>query len=117
MIILVTITAVALIAILVLIPKPIVPEYTVISPQTVCWDQTKSVTIGVFSQNDDPINDAAVTLDGPNVTVSDKTRGNGEVTFSVTAHTSNPNPGTSTINVEASFGNVRITNTIPVNVC
>lgn len=117
MIILVTITAVALIAILLLIPKPIIPKSMSINPNTLCFDETTDVTITVFSTANDPINDATVRLDGPNVTDADKTEGGGRVTFTVTPHVADPNVETDVILVSASFGNVRIPNEIPVTRC
>lgn len=117
MIILVTITAVALIAILLLIPKPIVPSYMRISPDTACFDETVEVTITVFSTADDPINDAIVALDGLNATATKRTAGGGRAVFTITPHSDDPNIQSGSIPVVARFGNVAITNEIPVNRC
>jgi len=125
LIILITITAIALVVIIGLIPRPLVPSYTTIdvtsgpgaSADVLCWGtELQNVTVTVFTRENVPINDALVHLQGAgNVDVTQRTRDGGKAIF-VDLLTSAPgNPGSTTINVEATFGGVTIVDQIPLN--
>jgi len=133
MIILVVIAAVAIISILVLIPKPILPSNiatevrrgtatsALVTPQTLCWDTTPNtpvlvqhVTVIVYSGDDTPINGATVHLEGAGVDITGTTTA-GKFMTNVDLATANQNPGSTVVDVTATFGGVTVTSQIPVS--
>lgn len=117
MIILVTITAVALVSIIVLIPRPVIPARVSIEPSSLCWDKPAVVIVTVFSKDGRPINEARVELDGASIAFVAKSRDGGKVFAHVIAHTADPNPEIGTVTVAASFGGARVGDSIPVKPC
>ena len=127
MIILVVIAAVAIVSILALVPRPLLPDYMTITTTNgsldgtgLCWNKAapaQTVTITLFAKdNRGPINSATVSLQGASIDVTGTTANGGVFTrTSINPTTTNPNPGSDVIDVTATFGGVSITQQIPVN--
>ena len=128
LIILITITAIALVVIIGLIPRPLIPNSMTIdvtdgpgaSTDVLCWSASptgnpQDVTITVFTRDNVAINDAVVRLNGAGLDVALRTRDGGKATFDNLITYASGNPQSTTVNVEATFGGVTIGDQIPVN--
>ena len=125
LIILITITAITLVVIIALIPRPLIPNFVTVdvtdgpgaTPNVLCWGSTaQNVKVSVFTRDNVAINDATVHIVGAGLDVTQRTANGGMTTFTgLVTNTSNPNPPSTTVNVEATFGGVTITAQIPVN--
>src|SRR5712691_12610821 len=125
LIILITITAITLVVIIALIPRPLIPNYVTIdvtagpgaTPNVLCWGSAaQDVKANVFTRDNVAINDATVHIVGAGLDVTQKTANGGVTTFTgLVTNTTSPNPTSTTVNVEATFSGVTITNQIPVN--
>src|SRR2546428_8491118 len=122
LIILVTITAIALVVIIALLPRPLVPtsmttDVTVGPGKDVdwlCWDSTpatqtpQAVVITVYTRDNVPINDVTVHLSGAAAIDRIQKTAGGNTNFTNIITASSSNPGSATVNVEATFGGVTI---------
>lgn len=126
LIILVAITAIALVVIIGLLPRPLVPNSMTIdvlppargaTQDVLCWVTTdQSVAITVFTRDNVAINDAVVHIIGPGgIDATQRTRDGGKTTFVVRIASVPSNPSSATVDVDATFGGLTVTDQIPLN--
>src|SRR3989442_14568337 len=113
LIILITITAITLVVIIALIPRPLIPNFVSVdvtdgpgaTPNVLCWGSTaQNVKVSVFTRDNVAINDATVHIVGAGLDVTQRTANGGMTTLTgPITNTSNPQPPSTTRNLQATF--------------